>query len=197
MQIKTINDYYENVRELWPRLPEKDIKRILNFGFKSLYLHNSYGGDTFIKDKDFLCYIGYLRNNSVAHYHYYIKKLIIKLRVLHKRRKIPWDGYYYFALYEEQYQNYIKQKKSRGRPRKWFDYGQIMLYKIKEECLIAQHNCKYIFRVPYKSELGLKLLHVNYRSDCAELIETRQPLKLQDILVTNYKYEILNEKRNN
>ena len=197
MQIKTINDYYENVRELWPRLPEKDIKRILNFGFKSLYLHNSYGGDTFIKDNDFLCYIGYLRNNSVAHYHYYIKKLIIKLRVLHRRRRIPWDGYYYFALYEEQYQNYIKQKKARGRPRKWFEYGQIMLYKIKEECLVSQHNCKYIFRVPYKSEIGIKSFHKNYRSDCAELIETRQPLKLQDILVTNYKYEILNEKRNN
>lgn len=196
MQIKTINDYYENVRELWPRLPEKDIKRILNFGFKSLYLHNSYGGDTFIKDKDFLCYIGYLRNNSVAHYHYYIKKLIIKLRVLYKRRKIPWDGYYYFALYESQYQDYIKQKKARGRPRKWFDYGQIVLYKIKEECLVSRYNCKYIFKVPLRSDIGMKSFHKNYRSDCAELIEIRQPLKLQDILVTNYKYEILNEKGN-
>lgn len=196
MQIKTINDYYENVRELWPRLPEKDIKRILNFGFKSLYLHNSYGGDTFIKDRDFLCYIGYLRNDSVAHYHYYIKKLIIKLRVLYRRRKIPWDGYYYFALREDQYQNYLKQKKSRGRPRKWFEYGLIMLYKIKEECLVSQYNCKYIFKVPYRSEIGSKSLQRNFISDCAELIEIRQPLKLKDILVTNYKYEILNEKRN-
>ena len=197
MQIKTINDYYENVRELWPRLPEKDIKRILNFGFKSLYLHNSYGGDTFIKDKDFLCYIGYLRNDSVAHYHYYIKKLIIKLRVLYKRRKIPWDGYYYFALREDQYQNYLKQKKSRGRPRKWFEYGLIMLYKIKEECLVSQYSCKYIFKVPYRSEIGSKSLQRNFVSDCAELIETRQPLKLKDILVTNYKYEKKKKKRNN
>ena len=197
MQIKTINDYYENVRELWTRLLEKDIKRILNFGFKSLYLHNSYGGDTFIKDKDFLCYIGYLRNNSIAHYHYYIKKLIIKLRVLYKRRKIEWDGYYYFALRDDQYDNYIKQKKKRGRPKKWFEYGLIMLYKIKEECLISQHNCKYIFKVPYKSDIGIRSLQRNFISDCAELIETRQPLKLKDILVTNYKYQILNEKGNN
>jgi len=101
MQLKTINDYYEDVRKLWPRLPEKDIRRILNYGFRSLYLHNSYGGDTFIKDKDFLCYIGYLRNDSIKHFHYYIKKLTLKIRILYKRRKIPWDGYYYFALRDD------------------------------------------------------------------------------------------------
>lgn len=197
MEIKTINDYYEDVRKLWPRLPEKDIRRILNFGFKSLYLHNSYGGDTLIKDKDFLCYIGYLRNNSISHYSYYIKKLCIKLRVLYKRRKIEWDGYYYFALTDTQYENYIKQKKSRGRPRKWFEYGQIMLYRIKDECSLSQHNCRYIFRVPYPSEIGYKSLQRNYISDKAELIEIREPLKLQDILVVNNNYTILNEKRHN
>ena len=109
---------------------------------------------------------------------------------------MQWDGYYYFALREDQYQNYLKQKKSRGRPRKWFEYGLIMLYKIKEECLVSQYSCKYIFRVPYRSEIGSKSLQRNFVSDCAELIETRQPLKLKDILVTNYKYEILNEKGN-
>lgn len=191
MEIKTINDYYENVRKLWPRLPEKDIKRILNFGFKSLYLHNSYGGDTFVKDKDFLCYIGYLRNNSIAHYHYYIKKLCIKLKVLYKRRKIKWDGYYYFALNNKQWENYEQQKKGRGRPRKWFDYGQVMLYKIKDECSIAQHSCRYIFRVPYVSDIGLHSLQRNFKSDKAQLIEIREPLKLRDILVNNYNYEVL------
>ena len=72
-----------------------------------------------------------------------------------------------------------------------------MLYKIKEECLISQHNCKYIFKVPYKSDIGVRSLQRNFISDCAELIEIRQPLKLKDILVTNYKYEILNEKGSN
>lgn len=197
MQIKTINDYYDDVHKLWPRLPEKDIKRILNFGFKSLYLHNSYGGDTLIKDKDFLCYIGYLRNNSIQHYHYYIKKLVIKLRVLYRRRKIQWDGYYYFALNDKQWANYISQKQKKGRPRKWFEYGQVMLYKLQDECSIKQAHCRYIFRVPFTAEVGMKYLNNNYKSDCAELIKIREPLKLEDILVTNYNYSILNEKRNN
>ena len=197
MQIKTIQDYYEDVKKLWPRLPEKDIRRILNFGFKSLYLHNSYGGDTFIKDRDFLCYIGFLRNNSVSHFHYYIKKLIIKLRVLYKRRKIEWDGYYYFALTNTQWDNYNKQKKGRGRPRKWFSYGQVMLYKIKDECSLRQFSSRYIFRVPYTSDIGMTSFHRDFKSDKAELITIREPLKFENILVTNYKYDILNEKRNN
>lgn len=197
MQIKTVNDYYEEIRKLWPRLPEKDLIRILNFGLKSLYLHNSYGGDTFIKDKDFLCYIGYLRNNSIAHFHYYIKKLAIKIRVLYKRRKINWDGYYYFGLTNDQYEKYLSQKKSKGRPRKWFDFGQVKLYKIYDECYIKEFNNRYIFRVPYKSELGMTLFYKEYRSSEAELIEIREPLKFEDILVTTHKYNVLNEKRNN
>lgn len=197
MQIKTINDYYEDVRKLWPRLPEKDIRRILNFGFKSLYLHNSYGGDTLIKDGDFLCYIGYLRNDSIKHFNYYIKKLAVKIRVLYKRRKVQWDGYYYFGLTDTQYSNYLSQKKRRGRPRKWFDFGQVKLYKIYDECYIKQFNCRYIFKVPYKSDLGMTLFYKEYRSSEAELIEIREPLKFEDILVTTHKYNVLNEKGNN
>jgi hypothetical protein len=46
MEIKTVKDYYEDMYQLFPEVPKKDIQRILNFGFKTLYLHNSYGGDT-------------------------------------------------------------------------------------------------------------------------------------------------------
>ena len=92
--------------------------------------------------------------------------------------------------------NYESQKKSRGRPKKWFDYGQVMLYKIKDECSLIQHSSRYIFRVPYPSDLGMHMLQKNYRTDRAELIEIRNPLKFEDILVTNHNYEVLNEKRN-
>jgi len=39
--------------------------------------------------------------------------------------------------------------------------------------------------------------HRDFKSDKAELITIREPLKFENILVTNYKYDILNEKRNN
>jgi hypothetical protein len=48
MEIKNIKDYYEQVAEQFPEVDIADIKRILNFGFRSLYLHNSYGGDVLV-----------------------------------------------------------------------------------------------------------------------------------------------------
>ena len=60
MQLKEIKDYYESLCEKFPDVPEKDIKRILNYGWKSLYLHNLYGGDTLITDDSLWCYIGHL-----------------------------------------------------------------------------------------------------------------------------------------
>lgn len=190
-QIKTISDYYDAMYDLFPDVPKSDIQRILNFGWKSLYLHNSYGGDVIITDNNFWSYIGTLRKDSLKHYHYYIKKLSIKLRVLYKRKRIQWDGYYYFALTDNQYTDYLSQKNRRGRPRKNFKFGNQVLYKILDECKIKEYNRKYIFRVPYISDLGFTFYKKDYESDKAELIITRDTQKFEDILVSNNTYEYL------
>jgi hypothetical protein len=75
----------------------------LNFGWKSLYLVNSYGGDVLIQDHNFWFYIGILRRDSLGHFEYYKLKLRNKIKIMYKRKKIPWDGYYYFGLSEERY----------------------------------------------------------------------------------------------
>lgn len=191
MQIKYIKDYYEPLYEMFPDVPKKDVQRILNYGWKALYLHNSYGGDTIITDKDFWSYIGTLRKDSLKHFMYYIKKLTIKLRVLYKRNKIPWDGYYYFALTDKQYEDYLKQKNKKGRPKKIFKYGNQVLYKILDECKIQEYNRKYIFRIPYISDLGLSFYKQDLTSDKAELIITRDTQKFKDILISNNNYEFL------
>jgi hypothetical protein len=109
MEIKQVKDYYEPMYEKYPDVPKEDIRRILNYGWKSLYLHNTYGGDTIIKDSNFWFYIGNLKKSSLKYFNYYIKKLIIKIKVLYKRLKIEWDGYYYFALNDKQYEDYCSQ----------------------------------------------------------------------------------------
>lgn len=191
MELKGVKDYYEEMYQLFPDVPKRDIQRILNFGFKSLYLHNSYGGDTLIQDSNFWCYIGKLRKDSIKHFIYYKNKLATKIRILYKRKKIPWDGYYYFALTESQYQNVLNQQKSKGRKRKHFNYGNQILYKILDECKLRYSNRKYIYRVPFISELGYSFYKENYNTGEAELIETRDVQKFKDILVTNYDYETL------
>ena len=188
MQIKTINDYYEDVRKLWPRLPKKDIERILNYGFRSLYLHNSYGGDTFIKDKDFLCYIGYLRNNSIKHFEYYIKKLALKIRILYKRRKIQWDGYYYFTRNENQYKDYLSQSR-----RKYKIFKNVFLFKLLEEVKIRNSADPYIFRLKEEKTKWMKKFYPELKTDNAELITVRDALNMKDIMTSYNKFKYIQQ----
>lgn len=188
---RTIKDYYEEIQVKFPDICLQDIIRILSFCWKAVYLHNSYGGDTLLLDKDIWCYIGNMKKDPLKHFYYYIRKLTIKLRVLYKRRKVDWDGYYYFALNESQYQKYISQKKSRGRPRKYFNYGPVFLYQILDECKINEHSKQYIFRIPYITKIKIKQFIRELITDKAELIITRDPLKFKDILVYENEYEFL------
>ena len=187
----TIKDYCNQIYQLFPDVPESDIDKILSFAWKSLYLHNSYGGDTLISGKDFWCYIGNLKKNPLDHFFYYIRKLTIKLRVLYKRKKIEWDGYYYFALSDSQYQRYVEQKKQRGRPRKYFKFGTVFIYQILDECKINEYYKRYIFRIPYITHLKSKYFISDLITDKAELILTRDPLKFKDIRVYDNEYEFL------
>lgn len=187
---KYISDYYELIYQLFPKISRSDIKRILNFCWKSLYLHNSYGGDTFIQDKDIWCYIGFLKKDPLEHFKYYIRKLSLKIRVLYRRNKIPWDGYYYFALTQNQYNSCIVNKK-KGRPKKKFIFTNIMLYQILDECKISESSKQYIFRIPYIDYIKYKFFIQKLTTDKAELIIERDPLKFKDILVNDNEYEFL------
>lgn len=188
---KYIKDYYEQLFNMYPTVSKNDIKRILTFSWKSLYLHNSYGGDTLIIDDDLWLYSGQLKKDSIQHFLYYIKKLIVKLRVLYKRKNIQWDGYYYFALTQQQYDQYMAQKNKRGRPRKYYTFNKIYLYQILDECKISEHEKKYIFKVQMTSTIKLKWYSEELTTDKAELIIQRDPLKFEDILVYNNNYEFI------
>ena len=89
--------------------------------------------------------------DPIQYFEYYKQKMITKIRINHKRLKIPWDGYYYFGLYESQYQNYLSQKNSKGRPKKHFNYGDIVLYKHFDECNLRNSAAIALFKVPLYS----------------------------------------------
>lgn len=188
---KTIKDYYEQLYSMFPSVSKADINCILNFSWKSIYLHNSYGGDTLVTDKNIWCYIGNLRKDSLQHFYYYIRKLTVKLRVLYRRNKVEWDGYYYFALSDSQYEQYCQQKNRKGRPRKYFNFGTVYLYQILDECKINEHYKRYIFRIPYTTQVKIKQYIQELITDKAELIITRDPMKFKDILINENKYEFL------
>lgn len=177
MAYKRVKDYYDEVKAAFPDVPEKDVERVLNFGWKSLYLHNVYGGDTLLLDNmtnKYLFYIGKLTNNSLKHFYYYIKKMTVKLRVLYNRAKTKYDGYYYFALTDPQYENYLAQFNKRGRKRKKFNYGNQILYKMLSECKIKRYNRNHIFRVKYPMDVGFTIYQKNFETEDAEYLYSRE-----------------------
>lgn len=193
---KTIQDYYEDICKEYPNIPQQDIKRILQYGWKSLYLHNSYGGDVLLNRQGFWFYSGQLMNDSVKYFQYYKRKMRVKLRVLYKRKHIPWDGYYYFALTENEYNEYMAQKNKRGRPRKKFTFNKVILYKIYDECNIAESNRVAIFKIPMQIDFGFTIYKTELTTDQAELILVRKPLKFDDILLSKYNYQFISDNLN-
>lgn len=193
MKVKTIQDYYQKLFELYPTLPKQDIKRIALYGWKSFYLHNSYGGDVLLNRQGFWFYTGQLMNDSLKYFEYYKRKMKIKLRVMFKRKKIQWDGYYYFALTENQYLEYLKQKNKKGRPRKNFTFSKVILYKIYDECSIVESNKVAIFRIPMPIDLGFTIYKEDLVTSNSELILERSPLKFNDILLSNYNYQFISD----
>lgn len=186
---KTIKCYYDEIKKKFPIFPMQDIQRILNYAWKALYLVNSYGGDFLTSSNEFFFYMGSMQYDSLKHYEYYKIKLRNKIRIMFCRKKIEWDGYYYFALSKTQYENYLSQKKKRGRPRKHFEYGHVVFYKIFEDCNLANSSKNYFFRIPYPIDMGLTFSNKNLVTDKAEFYLERPFLTFKDIL--NNKSKII------
>lgn len=116
---------------------------------------------------------------------------------MYKRKNIEWDRYYYFALTKNQYEAYLAQKHTgRGRPKKNFIFEKVIFYKIYDECSIAESNKIAIFRIPYSWDRGYSFYQVKLKTDKAELVLVREPLKFKDILLSENNYEFITDSFN-
>lgn len=193
-KLKTTQDYYEKMFELYPTIPKSDIKRILQFGWALFYQYNSFGCDTLIQRQNFWFYCGKLINDSIKWFEYYKYKICRKLRLMYRRKSIQWDGYYYFALSQREYEQYLSQKNKKGRPRKNFTFTNKIFYKIYDECNISESGKVAIFKIPVPIDLKETFYKEKIVTDKAELILVRNPLKLEDILLSVYEYEFIIDK---
>lgn len=193
MELKKVQDYYEDLFKLYPNIPKKDIQRIMQFGLKSFLMHNNYGGDVLLQNPTMWLYCGKLMKDSVKYFEYYKRKMIIKVRINHKRLQIPWGGYYYFGLCQSKYDDYLKQKNKRGRPKKHFKYGNVVLYKYFDECNLRNSGAVAIFKISLHSDFGLSLYKPDFETSEAQLVLERDPLTFKDILASNYRYQFVTD----
>lgn len=186
MTIKKTDDYVERMHKKFPEVSQRDLKKILNYCWKMIYLYNTRGLDTLVKYPDLIFYIGKLRNSSLDHFKYYIHKLKKRIRYMFQRTKSEWDGYYYFTLTENQYLNYLKQGN-----RKIKTFKNVVAFKLLEECKVSEWRKKYIFR--YKDTITSKYTkyYPELKLKDAELIIQRDPLNMQDLMVSMNKYKYI------
>lgn len=168
MKIKTVNDYVDEVHKKFDKLERDEIRKILNYGFKMFNYINYYGGDVMLKDTTnlkFLMYTGKLFKKFEMYYKYYIKKFSTKLRMLDKRKKEQWDGYYYFGLTDVAYEEYESQKEDS-----LIFMENILLFRLLDE--VKTHNqYKHFFKVKYPEYKGYCFFMKHYEIEESDLIE--------------------------
>ena len=189
--IKRIDDYVDRLQEQFPNVPRKDIIRIINYGWRMFYFYNLRNCDTLVtRAGDFWMYCGQLTTDSVKHYRYYRKKLMRKIRVMYKKKKKQWDGYYYTAIKEEEYN---KIKKKFGRPVTNLDITNRVLFKIKNEAFLFYDGWKYFIKCKMPIDYGYTVYKKKYKCKNVQVIKVRdRVLTLKDLIEINE-----NEKRNN
>lgn len=189
--ITDINDYIPRLQELFPTVPKKDIKRIVEYGWRMFYFYNLRGCDTLLKSNKYKywMYCGQLQNDPVKHYHYYRLMLRRKLRSLYAKKKVQWDGYYYTFISEEEYSKYFNRK---GRKRKHFTLNNKVAFKIFDEAKLFYNSAKYIAKFRYITDMGYSFFKKEFECSNLEIVLIRdRPDTFKDIMISMNNYELL------
>lgn len=150
METRTVEDYIDQVKERYPELSEKQIKRILEFGVNQYLLLNTCKADVrlAIQKPVFLMHTGrlFLPSSGAFFRKFWVAKMRIKIRLKYARKKPKWNGKYYFGLTTDQY----KERFSKKHRREKIDFGTVWMFKILDEAMICGTN--YFFEVDWPKE---------------------------------------------
>lgn len=188
----TIIDYIPILQEHFPYLSKKDIKNIIQYGWKLIYSSNCYGCDTLVTSQKykFWFYIGGLCNDPIKHFTYYKKRLMRKLQFLYIRNKPEWDGYYYVGLSEEEASYFLNPPK-RGRKKVKFEFKNKWIFKSKDICSLFYSFQPCIIKFKYVTDVGLKHLVYDLHINSPEVVTLNNIKNFKDVLVSNNDYDLL------
>ena len=76
-----VDDYLPKLQEMFPKIDKKDIKRMVEYGWRMFYFYNLRGCDTLIESTKhkYWMYCGQLCSDSLKHFDYYRQMLSRKL----------------------------------------------------------------------------------------------------------------------
>lgn len=184
--IKTDNDYYDKLYEMFPDVPKENIRAAVKYGWQKFYGYNLEGCDMVIKDgksNDFWMYIGELYGEALKHFQYYRMKLIRKIREKYRRKhknETP-DNVYYIPIPIDAYNKAMNNK---------LKFYHRYVYKIMDEAKIRIINPIYIFKIklPFYAGKSFKLNFIDLNN--AELMYIRDhALTMNDLKIESKNYE--------
>lgn len=184
--IKYVDDYIDQLQEKYPNVLRSDIKKIVNFGFRLMFRLVRRGLDIQIQNKDLWFYIGDLTYNNVKHYHYYKRKLLLKIQYIFEQ-KHKWDGYYYVAVPDEYY-----EKLSKINPIKTIKLKKVTIFKCLDAAKVYYDSMKHFIRFKAITNLGYQYYRENITIRQAKLIYSREKaLTLKDLMIDSKNYSII------
>ena len=186
MKITTVNDYVDDVWREYPDLSREEVKRILVYGWKMILQYTGRSNDVYVFSKDIFMFIGKIPLDALRAFTIYCNKLAHRINFMFHRLKIQWDGYYYFALSERDYLDYLSQSKKRIKT-----FKNIRLYKILEECKVKEHMKQYIFRLNEDKTAWDTKFYKEIKTKNAELIIQRDCLNMKDVMTSENKFKYI------
>lgn len=110
-------DYMEDVYKKFPTIPKKDLRYIVNFGWKNFFRLRVYGIDIKLRQGGKIIYIGRVFKEALDNYDYYCYKLLKKMIYLNSSKNtLPMDNKYYIYLTELENKK-LKEKNPHFRMR--------------------------------------------------------------------------------
>lgn len=186
--VKNVNDYVDAVHEKFPELTKEEVKRILVYGWKMIIQYVSAGNDvSIITPKEFM-FIGRIPKGGLNTFQTYYRKLAKRIRYMFARTKSKWDGYYYFALTEDKYKDYLLQSK-----KKYKIFKNIFLYKLLDEAKVDNPSSPYIFRLKEDKTSWMRKFYEEIKTKNAELIITRDALTMEKLMTSKNKYKYIQQ----
>ena len=175
MNIKELDDYLDIVCAKHPRMKRKDVKRILEYGFRMFDRIVRNGGDIYIRDHRFWASVENRSIDPGISCTYISKKQRKKLRDMYRLRYEKFEGIYYLGIGSEQFiPNEARIKKGRKITLK-----NVKLFKIKEEAYIDSTS-DYFLKIYYPIDRGFLFCKDSITIDHYKYIACRNDKKINE-----------------
>lgn len=164
MKVIGYKEYTQQLSEEFPDVDKEAIERVVRHGLAMIGFFRKTDNDVYI-------------NNNVTKNYYYFGKVTItpqsrlanhrkkarkKLRLVYNLNKVPFSGYCYFGLTEEQYQQHLLTH----------TIDKAYLWRIEDEAKVYE-KAKYFFRVPVTKFKSWCITQENYETNNAEFLYSR------------------------